>query len=242
MNIITICARGGSTGLPGKNIRPLCGKPLIAWTIEQAFSSGQADAVFVSTDSGEIADVARQYGAEVPFLRPAELATSAAAKLPVIQHLVQWVEANRAPVSRILDLDPTSPLRDIDDIKTCAQMLDADTDVVITGYESDKNPYFNMVELKPGGFYERVNKPALEATGRQSAPKVYAMNASIYVWHRHTLTSSLWATPRIRLHVMPRERSIDIDHAIDFELVEMLMKKKLVNQTLKTQPEQEPLA
>jgi CMP-N,N'-diacetyllegionaminic acid synthase len=226
MRIISICARGGSAGVPGKNIRSLCGKPLIAWTIQHALDSGEADHVFVSTDSEEIAAVARAHGAEVPFVRPAELATATAGKLPVIQHLVDWVEAHRGKVTRIIDLDPTSPLRDIADIKSCALMLDADTDVVITGYESDKNPYFNMVEMKPDGFCERVCKPDSEVLGRQLAPTVYAMNASIYVWHRHTLTSSLWATPRIRLHAMPRERSIDIDHPIDFDLVELLMKKK----------------
>ena len=226
MNIITICARGGSVGVPGKNIRNLCGKPLIGWTIEQAFASKTTDQVFVSTDSEDIARVARSYGAQVPFLRPAELATSTAGKLPVIQHLVNWVEAHHGPVSTIVDLDPTSPLRDTADIQTCFSMLDADTDVVITGYEADKNPYFNMVELKSNGFYERVCLPDKEVLGRQAAPKVFAMNASIYAWHRHSLSSSLWDSPKIRLHVMPRERSIDIDHDIDFELVALLMKKK----------------
>ena len=226
MNIITICARGGSAGVPGKNIRPLCGKPLIGWTIEQAFASGVADEVFVSTDSVEIANVARSFGATVPYLRPAELATSTAGKIPVIRHLVDWVEAHQGQVETVVDLDPTSPLRDVSDIQTCFDMLDADTDVVITGYEADKNPYFNMVELKPNGFYERVCQPGNEVLGRQSAPKVFAMNASIYVWYGRSLSSSLWASPKIRLHVMPRERSIDIDHPIDFDLVELLMKKK----------------
>lgn len=226
MNIITICARGGSTGVPGKNIRPLCGKPLIGWTIEQAFAAKIADHVFVSTDSEDIARVARSFGAQVPFLRPAELATSTAGKLPVIQHLVAWVEAQHGPVNAIVDLDPTSPMRDIADIQTCFSMLDADTDVVITGYEADKNPYFNMVEVKANGFYERVCLPGSEVLGRQSAPKVFAMNASIYVWHRHSLSSSLWDSPKIKLHVMPRERSVDIDHEIDFDLVALLMKKK----------------
>ncbi len=226
MNIITICARGGSAGVPGKNIRDLCGKPLIAWTIGQALASGIADQVFVSTDSEDIAAAARAAGAEVPFLRPAELATATAGKLPVIQHLVEWVEAQRRHVSTIVDLDPTSPLRSVDDIRTCFGMLDADTDVVITGYEADKNPYFNMVERKSNGFFERVCPPESEVLGRQSAPAVYAMNASIYAWHRHTLSSSLWNAPKIRLHVMPRERSIDIDHPIDFDLVELLMKKR----------------
>ena len=226
MNIITICARGGSAGIPGKNIRPLCGKPLIGWTIEQAFASKVADEVFVSTDSEDIARVARSFGAQVPFLRPAELATSTAGKLPVIQHLVHWVEAQHGPVNAIIDLDPTSPLRDIADIQTCFSMLDANTDVVISGYEADKNPYFNMVELKANGFYERVCLPDSEVLGRQSAPKVFAMNASIYVWLRHSLSSSLWDSPKIRLHVMPRERSVDIDHEIDFDMVALLMKKK----------------
>lgn len=224
--IITICARGGSQGLPGKNIRPLLGKPLIAWTIEQARRSGLASRIHVSTDDERIAEVARAHGATVPFIRPAELATSAAAKLPVIQHLVDWVEANEAPVDRIIDLDPTSPLREVSDILACNALLDDSTDAVITGYESDKNPYFNMVEQKPGGFFERVCQPPNEVAGRQLAPRVYAMNASIYVWHRRTLASSLWTHPRIRLHVMPRERSIDIDHPLDFEFVELLMRKK----------------
>jgi CMP-N,N'-diacetyllegionaminic acid synthase len=226
MKIISICARGGSAGLPGKNIRELCGKPLIAWSIEQALASGIADRVYVSTDSEEIACVARSCGAEVPFLRPAELATSTAGKLPVVGHLVDWVEKYHGTVDMIIDLDPTSPLRDVTDIQICAAMLDEVTDVVITAYVSDKNPYFNMVEQKSNGFFERVCRPTDEALGRQSAPKVYAMNASIYVWHRHTLSSSLWDSPRIRLHVMPRERSIDIDHPIDFDLVELLMKRK----------------
>ena len=226
MNIITICARGGSTGVPGKNIRDLYGKPLIGWTIEQAFASKITDHVFVSTDSEDIARIARSYGAQVPFMRPEELATSTAGKLPVIQHLVEWVEAHHGLVNAVVDLDPTSPLRDVADIQTCFGMLCADTDAVITGYEADKNPYFNMVELKTNGFYERVCLPGKEILGRQSAPKVFAMNASIYVWHRASLSSSLWDSPRIRLHVMPRERSIDIDQEIDFELVALMMKKR----------------
>ncbi|MBX3586597.1 MAG: acylneuraminate cytidylyltransferase family protein [Ramlibacter sp.] len=225
MKVISICARGGSAGVPGKNIRPLLGKPLIGWTIEQARASGLADRIIVSTDSEEIAAVARDFGAEVPFLRPAELATSTAAKLPVIQHLVAWVEARAGPVDTVIDLDPTSPLREIDDIRACVALLDDATDLVITGYESDKNPYFNMVERKPDGYFERVCRPAQEVFGRQGAPTVYAMNASIYVWRRAMLTGSLWSSPRVRLYAMPRERSIDIDHPIDFDLVELMMKR-----------------
>ncbi|MEO7547358.1 MAG: acylneuraminate cytidylyltransferase family protein, partial [Ramlibacter sp.] len=173
MKIISICARGGSTGVPGKNIRALRGKPLIAWSIAQALESGLAERVLVSTDSEQIAEVARAHGAEVPFLRPADLATSQAPKLPVIQHLVAWVEAQGQAVDTVIDLDPTSPLREVSDIHACANMLDNDTDLVITGYESDKNPYFNMVEQKSAGYVGLVCKPASDVFGRQSAPKVF---------------------------------------------------------------------
>jgi CMP-N,N'-diacetyllegionaminic acid synthase len=223
--IVTVCARGGSTGLPGKNIRPLLGKPLIAYTIEQGLACPGIDGVYVSTDSPEIAAVARQFGATVPFLRPAELASSTAPKIPVIRHLVSEVERLRGPVDVIVDLDPTSPLRDIGDIGACLAMLDEETDVVITAYESDKNPYFNMVEYDPEGRVRLVKSTGSEFGGRQAAPKVYAMNASIYVWHRRTLDKGLW-DGRTRLYVMPRERSIDIDALIDFRLVELLMREK----------------
>ena len=220
--IATICARGGSQGVPGKNIRALCGKPLIVHTIEQALGCERLDAVYVSTDSEAIAEVARGAGAIVPYMRPAELATASAPKIPVIAHLVEHLEGEGERIERIVDLDPTSPLRDLADIDACIALLDDATDVVITAYESDKNPYFNMVERRVDGTVGLVKPPAAEIAGRQSAPKVYSMNASIYVWHRHTLAKGLW-NGRTRLHVMPRERSIDIDSEVDFRLVELLM-------------------
>ncbi len=208
--------------MPRKNIRLLQGKPLIVHTIEQAFACASIEQVYVSTDDPEIAEVARAAGAEVPFLRPAELATSAAAKLPVIQHLVAEVERLGINISRIVDLDPTSPLRLITDIEACLALLNKDTDVVITGYPAEKNPYFNMVENKTNGNIGLVKQFAGGIAARQQAPAVYAMNASIYVWHRDTLEKGLW-NGNVRLHIMPRERSIDIDSLIDFRLVEMLM-------------------
>lgn len=224
-SIATICARGGSVGVPGKNIKPLLGKPLIVYTIELALAATGIDKVYVSTDDESIAEVARQAGAEVPFLRPAGLATSSTPKLEVIRHLVEWVESHVAQVDRIVDLDPTSPLRDLTDIEECIAKLDDKTDVVITAYESDKNPYFNMVESKADGSIRPVKTSLGGIVGRQAAPLVYSMNASIYVWHRHTLCKGLWGGNTC-LHVMPRERSIDIDNPIDFIIVEVLMKQK----------------
>lgn len=225
LTIATICARGGSVGVPGKNIRPLMGKPLIAHTIEQALSVPCIDHVFVSTDAQSIADVAREAGAEVPFLRPAHLATSDAPKLAALEHLIAWVEQQRGPVGTIVDLDPTSPLRTLGDIETCMQMLDDETDVVITGYEADKNPYFNMVEHKKDGRIGLVKLPKGGVVARQQAPTVYSMNASIYVWRRSSLNKGLWnGTPK--LYVMPRERSVDIDEPLDFDIVELLMRRR----------------
>jgi CMP-N,N'-diacetyllegionaminic acid synthase len=221
--ICTVCARGGSVGVPRKNVRDLRGKPLIGWTIEKALASPTIDAVYVSTDDDEIAKVAEEFGAVVPYRRPAELATSTAAKVPVIQHLVEKVESLGVDVDRIVDLDPTSPLRSAQDIEAAIALLDDDTDVVITAYPSDKNPYFNMVEHKADGTVRLVVPSG--AVSRQGAPKVYSMNASIYVWHRETLTKGLW-DGRTRLYEMPRERSVDIDSELDFKLVELLMAER----------------
>jgi CMP-N-acetylneuraminic acid synthetase len=220
--IATICARGGSTGLPAKNVRPLFGRPLIAHTIEHALRCPGIDRVFVSTDDDAIAAAALEAGAEVPFRRPAELATATAPKLPVIRHLVQGVEAMGVKVERVVDLDPTSPLRQTDDILACMALLDAATDVVITGYPAEKNPYFNMVEVDAEGAAGLCKSLPGGVFARQQAPAVYSMNASVYVWWRRTLDQGIW-DGRVRLHVMPRERSIDVDSWIDFELVQLLM-------------------
>jgi CMP-N-acetylneuraminic acid synthetase len=226
--IATVCARGGSKGLPRKNVRPLLGKPLIAWTIEQALEVPAIDGVYVSTDDAEIAAVASAAGARVLGLRPPELATSDAPKLPVIQHLVEQVESSGIRPDVIVDLDPTSPLRDVADIEACLALLAPDVNVVITAYPSDKSPYFNMVEEQPDGNVRLVKPPAVPVPGRQFAPQVFSMNASVYVWHRHTLNSTLWAGT-VRLHRMPRERSIDVDTLLDFKLVEYLMQERQSN-------------
>jgi len=220
--IATICARGCSTGVPGKNIRNLHGKPLIAHTIGQALACSYIDHVYVSTDDDSIAEIAREAGAEVPFKRPAELATNTAPKVPVIQHLVDHVTAAGVDVSKIIDLDPTSPLRNLTDIKGAFDLLDDKTDVVITGYPADKNPYFNMVEDKGDGSVGLVKTAHPPITSRQMAPPVYAMNGSVYVWHRATLSKGLW-DGRARIFEMPRSRSVDIDSELDFEIVEKLM-------------------
>lgn len=220
--IATICARGGSQGVPGKNIRLLHGKPLIVHTIEQAKSVPGISGVYVSTDSQAIADVAAAAGAIVPYRRPAELATSSAPKVPVIEHMVHHLIAGGLDIETVVDLDPTSPLRTVDDISQCLALLDDEADVVITAYEAEKNPYFNMVEVKPDGNIGVVKPPTSQVAGRQAAPRVYSMNASIYVWRASALARGLWGG-RVKLYVMPRERSVDIDSELDFFFVDKLM-------------------
>jgi len=223
--VATVCARGGSVGVPGKNTRPLLGKPLIGYTIETALSAPSIDAVYVSTDSPDIADIAAGFGATVPGLRPAELATDGASKVDAIVHLIETVEGLGVDVGTIVDLDVTSPLRLVSDIEDALALLDAQTDVVVSGYLADKNPYFNLVEARPDGTVGLVKPPEQPILGRQSAPLVWALNGSVYCWHRHTLGLGLWSG-RTRIYEMPHDRGIDIDSSLDWDLAELLMRRR----------------
>lgn len=221
--IASICARGGSKGLPGKNIRPFAGKPLIVHSIEQALACARIDGVYVSTDDEAIAAIARAAGATVPFLRPAALAQDATPKLPVIEHLVQHLEQGGAVIDRIVDLQPTSPLRDSSDIDAALTVC-PDAPLTVSVREAADNPYFNLVEPDPNGWLQ-LSK-GLGNTRRQDAPPVYALNGSIYVWQRRALaqaaTQGLWSV-RVGKYLMPRWKSVDIDDLEDFEYAEWLL-------------------
>ena len=220
--IATICARGGSKGLPGKNIRLFAGKPLIVHTIEQALACTLLDAVFVSTDDDAIADIARAAGATVPYLRPAELASDTAAKLPVIEHLVRHLEQGGQRIARIVDLQPTSPLREAHDI---TQALNAcpDMPLTVSVCQAQDNPYFNLVERGADGNIALCKGQG--NTRRQDSPDVFALNGSIYVWQRNALTQAavqgLWSV-QLGVVEMPHWKSVDIDDLNDFEYAEWL--------------------
>lgn len=224
--LCTICARGGSKGVKGKNIRPLLGKPLIAYSIEQARAAGIFDLLAVSSDSDEILEVARTYGCDYLIKRPDELATDQAAKLPVIRHCVTEVErlAGRS-FDTLVDLDATSPLRIPDDITNAVKLLEeSGAGNVITAMPARRSPYFNLVELDACGVAHLSKPPQAAVVRRQDAPKCYDMNASVYVWRRPVLFGSETIfNSDTRLYVMPEERSIDIDSEIDFCFVEYLM-------------------
>jgi CMP-N-acetylneuraminic acid synthetase len=228
----TICvigARGGSKGVAGKNIRPLLGKPLIAWSIEQALQCPEIDRVVISTDSPAIAEAALQYGADVPFMRPAELANDSAGKWEVWQHALQACEAHYGEaIDLFVDLDCTSPLRDVNDIaKAIAQYRASDVDAVFTVCEARKNPYFNMLEVVDG--YQRICKQLPKPiVRRQDAPKVYEHVASIYVLSPDYLRRGTGLlSGRTQGYDIGANKSLDIDSEFDFELIEYLMKRRL---------------
>jgi N-acylneuraminate cytidylyltransferase/CMP-N,N'-diacetyllegionaminic acid synthase len=227
--ICTICARGGSKGVKNKNIRDLAGKPLIAYTINQAHASHLFDVIAVSSDSPEILDIGRKYGADLLVKRPEELATDTAAKVPVIRHCV--AEAEQVTGKRfdiVVDLDATSPLRLVEDIQGAVSLLENEKVAnVITAASARRSPYFNLVELGKDGVVRLSKSLEQPIVRRQDSPQCFDMNASIYVWQR----AALFESPTIfnadtRLFVMPKERSTDIDDEIDFEIVELLIKKR----------------
>lgn len=227
--LCTICARAGSKGVKNKNIRDLLGKPLIAYSILQAKEARLFDAVVVSSDSQEILETAKKYGADYLIPRPAELATDEAPKLPVIQHCVRETEKMAEKTfSIIVDLDATSPLRSTDDIRGAVKMLeDRGVSNVITGSPAHRSPYFNLVELDDDGIVALSKTLAKPIARRQDAPKCFDMNASIYVWQRDALfENAVLFKQDTHLYVMPQERSVDIDSEVDFQIVELLMKQK----------------
>ena len=229
--LATICARGGSKGVPGKNIRPLLGKPLIVYTIETAMNCPAIGHIVVSTDSDEIAGAAEACGIKVPFKRPLDMATDNAAKIHAIRHATLYVEEHDGFIPDIVvDLDVGAPLRIQEDIINCVNIFEmhAEYDAVVTVFEADRNPYFNMVEFS--GEKIHLVKSGHNLVARQSAPQVFSVSGSVFAWRRESLISlkathlydGIWGGC-----VIPRERAVDIDKEIDFQFVEFLMKKRL---------------
>jgi CMP-N,N'-diacetyllegionaminic acid synthase len=228
---ITTCvigARGGSKGLAGKNIRPLLGKPLIGWSIEQALKCPEIDRVVVSTDSDEIAAVAREFGAKVPFMRPSELANDSAGKWGVWQHAVDACDLYFGDrMGLYVDLDCTSPLREVSDISAAiAQYRATSADAVFSVCEARKNPYFNMLEYDNGNLRicKELSQPIVR---RQDAPRVYEHVASIYVLSPDFLRRGTGLlSGRAQGYDIGAAKSLDVDSEFDFELIEFLMNKR----------------
>lgn len=227
--IAFIFARGGSKGVLRKNIRLLAGRPMIAYAIEVALQSELIDRVVVSTDDPEIAEVAKACGAEVPFLRPAHLATDDSPEWLSCQHAIHAVHA-ADPSSRLrlfVGVPVTSPLRTVEDLDAAIRAFDpATTDAVITVRAAQRNPYFNMMRIDRDGYARIVLPPSDELVRRQAAPAVFDITTVAYVAApEYVLTARSFFQGRVRAVEVPVERAIDIDSELDLEIAEFLMQR-----------------
>lgn len=225
-----IFARGGSKGVPGKNIKPLAGKPLIAYAIESGLACKSLEMVIVSTDDEEIARVAREFGAKVPFMRPAELATDTASEWLAWQHAIEQVQSLYGNFDIFVSLPVTSPFRDVSDIQACIDTLKADpaTDIVITTREAERSPYFNMVKLDDSGYASVVIQSEGAVVRRQDVPTVYDVTTVAYASRPdYILHSKKLFDGKVRTVVVPAERALDIDTPYDFMLAECIAEMRM---------------
>ena len=222
-----IFARGGSKGLPRKNIRPLAGKPLIAYAIEAALASKLIDRVVVSTDDAEIARIALQHGAEVPFMRPSELAADDSPELLAWRHALQELDAatGQPKVDVLAAIPPTSPLRAVEDVDACIQkLLDSDADVVITVRPAERSPYFNMVRLDGEGYARLVIPPEEAIYHRQVCPPVFDVTTIAFAARpEFVLKSCSLYEGKVRAVMVPPERALDIDSELDLKFAEFCL-------------------
>ena len=226
-----IPARGGSKGLPGKNIKPLSGKPLIGWSIEQAQASEYIDEIFVSTDSSEIATVAESFGIKVPFLRPSELATDTSPSSAFVLHTIAYYRNKGQEFDYILLLEPTSPLRDVDDINIAIeQLLNHNTAKSIVGVSKVEatHPAF-LVNISKEGLL----KPYLEemkVLRRQELNDLYFFEGSLYLSETdyYIETQSFYHNLTLP-YVVPKYKSYEVDDIVDFYIIEKLLELKLNN-------------
>lgn len=221
-----IFARGGSKGLPGKNIRLLEDKPLIAWSIEHAFAVKKIDRVIVSTDCVEIAEIARNYDAEVPFIRPSYLAEDGTPEWLAWRHALNYLTETSGSLPDIMvSLPATAPLRLPIDIDNCLYEYEkGDVDAVITATDAHRNPYFNMIKLNADGFVSLVNSSKSGIVRRQDVPIVYDMTTVCYVLSpEFVMTHNALFEGKVKMIYVPAERAIDIDTLLDFQIAESIL-------------------
>lgn len=231
MNIlITICARGGSKGIPGKNIKLLNGRPLIDYTIQVAKQFKQKFQnvdIQLSTDSEEIVKVAESCRLKSDYRRPDYLAGDTVGKIDAIKDVLLWKEkTDHCRFDYILDLDVTSPLRNLQDLSESFEIIQKNDNAInlFSVSSANRSPYFNMVEQKENGFYAQIKQPEGSVLTRQSAPKVYDMNASFYLYKRSFFDLGYKGaiTDKSIIYVVPHV-CFDLDHPVDFEILSYLM-------------------
>ncbi|KYG79875.1 CMP-N-acetylneuraminic acid synthetase [Roseivirga seohaensis] len=223
--LVIIPARGGSKGVPGKNIKPLNGKPLINYTVEAARAVFPDEHICVSTDSFEIKSVVEKTGLPVPFIRPAELATDTAGTYGALLHAMEFYEKKGYTPDTIILLQPTSPFRSASHIQGAIDLFDAVCDMVVSVRETNANPYYVLKEENEAGWLEK-SKPG-NYTRRQDCPKVYEVNGAIYVMHAAVLKEKpIGKFQKVRKYLMDEHSSMDIDTRLDWQLAEFVLNSK----------------
>ena len=230
MNVTAlICARGGSKGVPNKNIKPIAGKTLIERSINQIKEIKEIKRVIVSTDSKKIANIAIKNGAEVPFMRPQKLAKDNTSEWLVWRHALKCLNKIDNYYPDILIVVPvTAPLRTVKDLKSClVEYKKGNADIVITVTDSKRSPYFNMVKVNKKGRASLVIPPEKTIVRRQDTPKVYDMTTVAYVTNpKFVLKNNNIFSGNVRPVHIPIERALDIDTLFDFKIAELLLSKE----------------
>lgn len=221
-----IPARGGSKGLPGKNIRCLLDKPLIAWTIEQALAGRYLDRVIVTTDDKEIAAISKKYGADVPFMRPEELADDEAKTIDVVLHAISRLELEKGNYDLAVLLQPTSPLREAGDIDGAIELLFLrNAQAVISVCKAEHHPFWTNT-LPSDGCMKDFIRPEIKHKHRQQLPDFYRLNGAIYAAYCSYLKAQKdFFGAETYSYIMPEGRSVDIDSELDFKFAEFLLRK-----------------
>lgn len=225
--LFLIPARGGSKGLPQKNILNLAGRPMIYYTLDAAIDSMDSDdELCVSTDNDEIIKTVEKYGLKVKFKRPDELASDTASTEDVLDHTLKWYESRGVFFDIIILLQVTSPLRNSVHIKKALNLFDKEIDLIVSVRETDSNPYYVLFEENKNGFLEKSKKGNF--TRRQDCPIVYELNGAIYIYNSLSLKNKkISEFKRVKKYIMNKRDSIDIDNKIDFQLAEILMNNKI---------------
>ena len=223
-SLYIIPARGGSKGIPRKNIKPLAGTPLIHYSIAVARALADDNHIIVTTDDEEIAQVARETGLPVPYMRPAHLATDTAGSREVILDAMDYADAMGIGYDNVVLLQPTSPLRTAEDVENALKLYSSQVDMVVSVVEANANPYYNCFETDVTTGYLYVSKGDGNITRRQDAPRVWEYNGAVYVINPQSLRAMTMGefTRKVPCE-MPRERSIDLDTPMDWAIAEVVM-------------------
>lgn len=221
--LFIIPARGGSKGIPRKNIKELCGRPLIHYSIDLARAFAPDSHVIVSTDDDEIRTVAQQTGLRIDYRRPAELGGDRVGSREVILDAMDWADRQGLEYDCVVLLQPTSPMRTADDVSGSLALYTPETDMVVSVTEASCNPYYDCFETRPDGTLH-VSKGDGSYTRRQDAPKAWQYNGAVYVINPGSIRRmTLGEFPRRIPYEMPRSRSVDLDTPLDWTIVESLM-------------------